>query len=235
MTQGKSKLLEEAVNKFIEMVLSRLIDAERLQVRVKANLKDLLAGKLETLTIEIFGFLLRRYLRIAEFQFNIGAAAVNLQSVRRYKIELLHPAQGSVRMVITQEQLTAFLNDELATLCEKQQRETQLQQVRCELMENGAIAFHFSWIYGQASYFGTCLTLPEIESNNHTVILVPENGVKSGIPDEYINVVLLQVSKILSFNDIANRGSTFRIQQVNNAANQIIVQANACVEHVPSN
>lgn len=81
MTQGKSKILEEAVNKFIEMVLSRLIDAERLQVRVKANLKDLLAGKLDALTIEIFGFLLQRHLRIAEFQFYIGASAVNLQSV----------------------------------------------------------------------------------------------------------------------------------------------------------
>ncbi|HEY9852051.1 MAG TPA: DUF2993 domain-containing protein [Leptolyngbyaceae cyanobacterium] len=235
MTQGKSKLLEQAVNKFIEMVLSRLIDAERLQVRIKANFKDLLAGKLDALTIEMFGFLLRRHLRVAEFQFDIGASAVNLQSIRRRQIELLHPAEGSVRMAITQEQLTAFLNAELPSLREKRPSEVPLQQVKCELREGGAIVFHFYWINAEVSHFKTWITLPQIEINGSAVILVRQNIEISEISDEFVNAILAQVSNVLSFSDIANRGTTFSIQQLNNETSQIIVQANAYIEQFPSN
>ncbi|MFB2921057.1 LmeA family phospholipid-binding protein [Aerosakkonema funiforme] len=235
VTQAKSKLLEQAVNKFIEMVLSRLVDAERLQVRVKANFKDLLAGKLDALTIEMFGFLLRPHLRVAEFKFDIGASAVNLQSVRHRQIELLYPAKGSVKMTITQEQLTAFINAESASLCEKQPNEIPLQQVKCELREGGAIAFHFQSVNPEVNYFETYITLPQIEINGRAVILVRQNIEKSEIPAEYVNAIFAQVSNILSFHDIANRGTTFHIQQLNNETNQIIVQANAYVEYFPSN
>nr|WP_261225604.1 DUF2993 domain-containing protein [Ancylothrix sp. D3o] len=217
------------------MVLSKLIDAEHLQVRVKANLKDLLAGKLDALNIEIFGFLLRRHLRVAEFQFDIGASAVNLQSVRHGKIELLHPAEGSVRMAITQEQLTAFLNAELPFICKNQPREVQLQQVKCEFRESGVIAVHVCWINGKENNYQTCNSLPQIERNASAVILAHQNNEANKIPDEYVNAILAQVSEILSFYDVANRGTTFYIQQINVKANKIIVQANAYIKQFPSN
>ncbi len=235
MTQEKSKFLEQAVNKFIEMVLSRLIDAERLQVRIKANLKDLLAGKLDALTIEMFGFLLRRHLRVAEFQFDIGASAVNIQSVRRRQIELLHPAEGSVRMAITQEQLTAFFNAELPFLCHKKPREVQLQQLKCELRESGAIAFNFHLINGKENNRQTCIIIPHIERKGSGVILVHQNGEANKIPKEYVKAILGQLSQIFNFYDIANRGTTLYLQKINIKANKIIVQANAYIEQIPSN
>lgn len=235
MTQEKSKLLEQAVNKFIEMILSKLINAELLQVRIKANLKDLLAGKLDALTINISCFLLRRHLRVAEFQFDIGASAVNLQRLKHRQIELLHPAEGSVKMAITQEQLTNFLNAELPFLCKKQSSEVQLQQVNCELREMGEIAFHFYFINDKEDNCQTCITIPQIEINGSGVILVNQNSEANKIPDEYVNAILAQVSEILSFHDIANRGTTFYIQQINIKANKIIVQANAYIKQFPSN
>lgn len=234
MTQVKGKFVEQAVNKFIEMVLARLVKAERLQVRVKANLKDLLAGRLDALTIQMFGFLLRRHLKVAEFQFDIGAAAVNLESVMRRQIELLYPSEGSVRMMIFQEQLTKFFNAELVSLSQQQQNQFQLQQVNCEFREDGAIAFHFQWISAEVNKLGTCIVIPQIETNGNTVVLVRQNVEGNELPAEFVNVAIAQLSEILSLNDIANRGTTFHIQQIDIEANKIIVQASTYIEQFPS-
>ena len=218
------------------MVLARLINAEHLQVRIKANLKDLLAGKLDSLTIEMFGFLLRRHLRVAEFQFDIGASAVNLQSVRHRKIELLHPSEGRVRMVISQEQLTDFLNTELASLSQEQQNEIQLQQVKCELKEDSAIAFHFNWINAKVNNSGSCITLPQIQTNGNAVMLAQQHTIdQKELPDKFVNTAITQLIEILSLTDIANRGSTFHIEQIKLETGKITVTANAYIEQFPSN
>ena len=218
------------------MVLARLINAEHLQVRIKANLKDLLAGKLDSLTIEMFGFLLRRHLRVAEFQFDIGASAVNLQSVRHRKIELLHPSEGRVRMVISQEQLTDFLNTELASLSQEQHNEIQLQQVKCELREDSAIAFHFNWINAKINNSGSCITLPQIQTNGNAVMLAQQHTIdQKELPDKFVNTAITQLIEILSLTDIANRGSTFHIEQIKLETGKITVTANAYIEQFPSN
>lgn len=51
MTEERRNFREQAVNRFIEFVLSRLVDAERLQVRIKCNLKQLRRGELDGLSI----------------------------------------------------------------------------------------------------------------------------------------------------------------------------------------
>ncbi len=235
MTRVKGKLVEQAVNKFIEMVLSRLVNAERLQVRLEANLKDLLAGKLDALTIEMFGFLLRRHLRVAEFQFDIGASAVNLESVMRRQIQLLHPSEGSVRMVITQSQLTAFLNAELPSLCQIQQSEFLLKQINCELREDDAIAFYFHWTIGEENHSETYITMPQIETNTNQVMLVIRDIEEKELPSKIVNATLARVNEIFNLTDIADRGSTFLNQKVNIEGDKITVQANAYIEQLPSN
>lgn len=234
MTQAKSNFVEQAVNKFIEMVLARLINAERLQVRIKANLKELLAGKLDALTIQMFGFMLRRHLVVEEFQFDIGSAAVNLESVKRRKIELLHPSEGSARIAIAQEQLTAFLNAELADLFQEQPNEFQFQQVNCEIREDSAIAFHFSWISAEENKSEACI-IPQIVTNSDAVVLIRQNIEGNEPPDEFVNAALAQVSRVLSLSDMANRGTTFEIQQLDIEAGKITVQANAYINQFPSN
>lgn len=235
MTKEKFNFLERAVNKFIEMVLARLVNADRLQVRIKANLKDLLAGKLDALTIEMWGFQLRRHLRVAEFQFNIGAAAVNIESVKRRKIELLYPSEGASSLAITQAQLVTFLNAELADLFPEQQNEDRFQQVNCELRKDGAIAFHFHWIREQKIETGTYITLPQIQPNGNAVTLTQHHIEGTQPPSEFVNATLTQISDILSLTDLSNRGTTFHIQQLDIEANKITVQANAYIDQFPSN
>jgi hypothetical protein len=234
VNQEKTNFREQAVNKFIEFVLSMLVDAERLQVRIKCNLKQLRRGELDALTIQMFNFLMQPNLRIAEFQLDIGASAVDMQKIIRRKIELLHPSEGKLRVAIDQEQLTVVLNAELRNSLTNKQPEIKFPNITCELRNDGAIAFHFNWINQGISESGTCLTIPQIDSNNNGVLLIKQDFSGKEPPIEFVNQAIAQVSNILSLNDLANRGTTFNIQKIEITAGKITVEANANIDQFPS-
>jgi Cu/Ag efflux protein CusF len=233
VTQEKAKFGEQAVNKIIETILARLVNAERLQVRVRAKLKQLARGEIDGLTIELFGLLLRPDLRVAEFQFDIGHAAVNIRSAMRRKIELLHPSQGSLRLVIHQEQFTNALQAELSRLFNGQQREIQFQQVNCEI-ETRAIRFHFNWLNAEEIESGTYITTPQIQAETQTIVLEQYRIEGKEPPAEFVEATIALVKRILSLSEIANRGTTFYVQQIDIAAGKITVQAAAQIDQFPS-
>lgn len=234
MTQEKTNFREQAVNKFIEFVLSRFIDAERLQVRIKSNLKQLKRGELDALTIQMSNFLMQPNLRVAEFQLDIGASAVNMQRIIHRKIELLHPSEGKLIITIYREQLTAVLNKELKNFYIDKQHEIQLQQVNCDLKTEGAIAFHFNWLLAGKIESGTCITIPKIEQNNQEIVLIKQNFTGQEPPIDFVNHAIAKVTNILNLNDLGHRGTTFNIQQIQIAAGKVTVEANANIEHFPS-
>ncbi|HEY9690851.1 MAG TPA: DUF2993 domain-containing protein [Oculatellaceae cyanobacterium] len=235
MTKEKIKFGEQIVNKFIEVVLANLIDAERLQVRVKANLKQLARGELDGLAIEMYGFLLRQHLRVAFLRFDIGSSAVNTESIMHRKIELLHPSVGRVQMALDQQQLTHALNTQLVSSSQEQFHFFGLKQINCQLRADRAMVFHFDWIRAGEIESGTCTATPQITTDGSRVVLEQRQVEGNEPPTELINAVSKQVSDILSLSDIANRGTAFHFQQLDIESGKITVQAATQIEHFPRN
>ncbi len=232
MTPEKVKFGQQVVNKFIEMILARMIDAELCQVRVRANLKQLARGELDGLTIEMYGFRLRQHLRVTEFRFDIGEAAVNIQSIMRRQIELLHPSEGTLLLVVTQEQLTSVLNS-LNVSPSDEHLEPKKRQVNCQLGEDGAMVFHFEWIYAGEIASGSCTVIPLLKADGSGVVLNQGNRSGKEPPDEFVRAVSTQVSDILSLSDIANLGTTFHFEKIDITAGKITVRATTHIEHFP--
>jgi hypothetical protein len=233
--QEKAGFRERAVNKFIEVVLARLVDAEQLKVRIKTNLKQLARGEIDAIAIQMSGFLLQQNLRVADFRFDIGPAAVNVQSAMRRKIELLHPSDGLLHLTITEYQLSHLLQAELLGSDPRQDGQLeQLEQVNCELRADGAIAFHVKWLHAEELESGTCITIPWIEPNTNTVVLEQQNFEEKEPPASFVNAAIAQVSSILSLIDITNQGTTFQLQQLDIEAGKVTVQAAAHIEQFPS-
>ena len=207
VTQDKGNFGEQTVNKIIEILLGRLLDAERIQVRIKAKLKQLTRGEIDAIAIEMSGFLVQRHLRVAQFELHIGAVAVNIQNAIRRQVEMLHPSEGWLRMVVTQEQLTNSLIAELSPS----------QQIECELRGDGKERV--------ASY----TTKPRIESDGNGVVLE-----RSGVEGMEARDAIAHVAHILSLGDLANRGTKFYIQKIDIAAGKATVQATARIEQFPS-
>ncbi|MFB2921261.1 MULTISPECIES: hypothetical protein [Aerosakkonema] len=55
------------------------------------------------------------------------------------------------------------------------------------------------------------------------------------MPHQFVNAAVGRLTDILNLSDIANRGTTFHIQQIDIKASKITVQANAYIEQFPSN
>jgi hypothetical protein len=237
VTQQKAKFGEQAVNKLIEAILARLVDAERLQVRVKAKFKQLARGEVDAITIEMLGLLLRPNLRVAEFQFNIGEAAVNVRSAMRRKIELLHPSEGSLRIVVDQEQLTHALQVELSEKFDgqqdTQQREIQFQQVSCEIGTN-TIAFHFNWLNAKKIESGTYVTMLQIQLKSDVIVFEECRVEGQKPPNEFVEAAIALVNSTLNMSEIANQGTTFHVEQLDIEQGKITVQAAAHIEQFPS-
>jgi hypothetical protein len=64
------------VNKVVGLALSKLVEAERVDVRVKTTLSQAMKGEIDAIAIHLQGFLARKNLRIETFQLQMGAAAV---------------------------------------------------------------------------------------------------------------------------------------------------------------
>jgi len=231
VTSEKARLGEQAANKLIEKVLARLVEAEHLQVRVKANLKNLARGEVDAIAIQMSNVQLRPNLQVAHFQFGIGSTAVSIKSaIRRQKIELLRPSEGLLKIVINQQQLTASLNAESGNPSNQQQ--DKIQQLSCELQADGAIVFHFRGCHAEMGY-GTYTTIPRIKPDDNTVVLERQGG-EAEPPSEFVNSAITHISDILSLVDIANQGATFHIRKLDVAAGSVTVQATAHIEKLPS-
>jgi hypothetical protein len=224
---------ERTVNKFIELVLSRLVDAERLQARIKTSFKKLSQGELESLAIAMAGFRLRPEFRLAEFNFDIGPSAVNLQSVKKRKIELLHPCEGTIRFVVNQAQLSGSLQAELLAQVPEVEGSV-LESVQCELRTEGAIAFVFHWLEDKQPQSGTYLVAPGIASDRQDVILEWQGVEGIEPPATWIQAALTHTKAILNLEDIANQGTTFEIQNLGIEGDRILVEMAAHIAHFPT-
>ncbi len=227
MSPEKAKFTERAVNKFIELVLRQLVDANSLQVRIRARLKELMQGRIDGLTIQMSGFLLQPHLRVATFEFDIGAAAINLKRIKQRQIELVEPATGRLQIGITDRQLTDGLNSLLTNTGSEPESSNRME---CAFQADGAIALRWQRNGSEAQ---TCTVRPIITGDGSSVTLAPQESSEKLI-DPQVEQAIARISTIFSLTDLANQGTIFRIQTIEIVAGQATVQAGAEIQQFPS-
>ncbi|HEY9701884.1 MAG TPA: DUF2993 domain-containing protein [Allocoleopsis sp.] len=226
MTEQKIKFGERIVNKFIEMIISRLINVQKLQVRVKATWTKLIKGELDGLIIEMYGFLLRKNLRVSEFCFDIGPSAVNLERIKQRKIELLYPAEGTVKMVITQAELTPTIETKLDNF--------PLTSINC-LLENNQLNIKIQWMDEGENLSVNCVTRPKITIDKNSVILEKWEIEGQKLPDEMINIISEEMGEIFSLIDVSNQGTKFQIENIDITSGKLTLNAKSYIDNFPSN
>lgn len=229
----KKRFGERAVNKVIEVILSRLVDTDRLQVQIKTTLHRLAQGEVDAIAIHMYGYLMRPNLRVESFLFDIGAAAVNVKSAMRRKIELLHPSTGSLHLTLTETQFTNLLTAELDQMTTSVSTQT-LQQVGCVFAAEGTIVLDWQWLDTGESYSGRWVGLPNVHPEDCSVEFT---STVSGepVPDYWLTPAIAHLRRTLNLLDLANQGTTFQVKTVEIAAGEVTVNANAYIDYVPSN
>jgi len=237
--QEKVGFPEQAVNKIVEAAIaSQLQKADGLEVRIKTDLNKLAHGQLDSLAIAIYGVLLQPNLEAESLQLQIGRITVKLFSAIRGKIKLIHPSEGTFRLVINEASFTTALNTESfrETLRSRGYADQQDARIRCLLSDN-TITFSREPIRNntEVPQHFVLVATPEIAPEGEAVLLQQVRYVEGQEPSpEFTSALLARMHEFLSLQDFGRKGMLLQIQQLDVSAGKLTLQAAAHIEQFPS-
>jgi len=237
--QEKVGFPEQAVNKIVEAAIaSQLQKADGLEVRIKTDLNKLAHGQLDSLAIAIYGVLLQPNLEAETLQLQIGRITVKLFSAIRGKIKLIHPSEGTFRLVINEASFTTALNTESfrETLRSRGYTDKQDARIGCLLSDN-TIRFSTEPIGNntEVPQHFVLVATPEIAPEGQAVLLQQVRYVEGQEPSpEFTSALLARMHELLSLQDFERKGMLLQIQQLDVSAGKLTLQAAAHIEQFPS-
>nr|WP_290225615.1 DUF2993 domain-containing protein [Trichocoleus desertorum] len=248
MTSDSAKFGEQTLNKMATMAIAHMIkDAEGVDVQIKTDLSKLAQGQVDSIAIKIQGLLMQSSLRLEEFYLQINRVAVRPLSAMMGKIKLLHPADGTIRVVVNEDSLTQALNSAsvrenlppLPRQSEPQSRDAAVQQVKCYLLSDGHLAFNVGVSSPDPALPSVAFTAtPEISNNGQGIVLQnlsPVNYLVNA-PDlaEITAALIARTSDLLSIPEFQHQGMSVEIQQLEVVTGKLSWEAIASIDRFQS-
>lgn len=245
MTQDKAGLGEQTLNKLAEMALaSQLGIVEELKVQVKTDLSKLARGEVDSIAININGLVIQKILRSEEFQLEINRITVKPRLALIGKIKLTQPSEGTLRIVISEDNLTRAFNSESfqkhlhqsQIFIENKKPAIHLQKVNFSLLADGNIALKSELILDKAGVQPLAFTAtPRIGADGQEIVLQDVHYLEGKeLPPQLTDALVAQVSEVLSLRDFEKKGMSRRFQQIDVVAGKLTLQAAVHIEQIPS-
>ena len=247
MTQEKAGLGEQALNKIAEVALSTQLDeAERLEVQVKTDPGKLAQGELESLTISGDGLVMQEDMRMEQMEMHISSIAVNPWKALMGNIQLTQPAEGTARIVLTEDDINRAFNSEtfrkqihnLNVHIEGKSVTIDSQRVDCHLLADGKVSLDARILLRQSGEIRevSFTTTPRVSAGGRGVSLediqYPQG---KELSPELTRALMEKTSEILNLRNFEMEGISLRIYQLDVEAGQLTLQAEANVTQFPSN
>lgn len=244
MTQPKSGLGEQAINKIAEMALaSQLDEAEKLQVDVKIDRNNLAKGEVDSLTIEGEGLVTPQNLRLEELEMHINRIAVNPLNALFGKIQLTKPTEGTARVVLTDTDINRALNSEtgstnslMSVSINGQPVLIDIPQVECRLQADGKLALNAQVVLsktGEKRQLAFSAT-PRISTSKTGVVLQDIQYIKGTELSPEITAALVEkASEILNLRSFELEGISLSIHQLDVEAGRLTIFATAAIAQFP--
>lgn len=241
-----SDLGEQTLNKIAEMALmTQLDEAERLNVYIKTDPGLLSQGKLDSLTIDGDGLVMKKDLRMQRMQIELNNIAVSPLKALTGNIELTEPSDGNADIVLTAADINrAFNSQKMEELVENPEIEVDgkamvvdMQGVECQLRADERIAIDARFKLSQTQdihrMMFTCL--PRIAKEGRGVVLedveFPEG---KELSPKLTEALLAKVSYILNLSNFEMQGISLQIQGLQVQQERMSLEAIAHITQFPS-
>ncbi|MBD1863223.1 DUF2993 domain-containing protein [Trichocoleus desertorum] len=245
MTSDSAKFGEQTLNKMATMAIASMIkDAEEVDVQIKTDVSKLAQGQVDSIAIKIQGLLMQSSLRLEEFYLQINRVAVKPFSAMFGKIKLMHPADGTIRVVVNEASLTQALNSasvrkklpSLPQLTKTQAGDHSIQQVKCYLLSDGHLAFNVGLNTPDPSLPSMSFTAtPEIGNDGQAIVLQNLSPVDHpGSLAEITAALVAQISDLLSLPEFKHQGMSVQIQQLEVVTGKLSWEAIASIDQFQS-
>ncbi|HEY9598145.1 MAG TPA: DUF2993 domain-containing protein [Cyanophyceae cyanobacterium] len=147
----KPALEEQAISEAVEVsLLTQLDQVENIEVDVRTNLLKMIQGKVDSVSIAGQGLVIEKDIRVHEMEVYTDRIAINPLNAIVGKIDLNHPVQAIVRLVLTEQDINHALNSDyvrsklqpLELNVEGESVTFELQQLNVELPGGCKIKFN---------------------------------------------------------------------------------------------
>lgn len=237
---------KQALNKVAEVGLSSQLDeVEDLKVDVETDPMKLMSGEVDSVEIEGKGMVMQKDLRVEEMQVKTGNVAVNPLKAAFGQLELTHPTNATVQVILTEADINRAFNSQY--IQEKLQNlevdvngdrvTVDTQQVEFGLPGDGKVALKTDVLMrntGETRH--TAFTaVPHMEQGGQQIVL--ENvQYESGqeLSPELTQALLAAAGELLDLRNFELEGMDLRLRNLDVQPNRLLIEAEARVEQIPT-
>ncbi|MDX2228684.1 MAG: hypothetical protein NW220_03540 [Leptolyngbyaceae cyanobacterium bins.349] len=232
------------------MALSRVVEADQITIQVETTLRQIIAGEIEAIAIQLQQFLVRQNLTVARLQLQIGRVTVSPRDARRGKILLLQPATGVLIIAIAAQALSQALFEEVHSQFSLRDQsphnsiqsphnsiidQVSIVAIECSFTEVNSILIQVQWLPSLGGMRQAMVTLiPDLCPGSARVELITQNFEFDPLPDQVLAAIQTSLVNILNLRDFTNRGTEFEVQSIAIANQQLVLHANAEIFEFPS-
>lgn len=237
---------EQVLNRAAEIGLSSQLDhAENIDIDIQGDLLKLVQGEADSIILKGEGLVTSQDLRLEELELHTGSIAVNLISAVLGKVELTHPTNISVRVVLTTADLNRALNSnvlgnqlrQLEFPVNNQVMTIELQQAECylpgkeKLILQGEVLVHLA-DNTQAAAFRVGLRIRA----DGQYIAIEEGKYQEGkdLPIELTTALLVKSNELLHQRYFESEDFSIALKQLRVEKDKITLWLNAYANRIPS-
>lgn len=237
---------EQALNKAAEIGLTSQLDAtESLDVNIKTDPLKLVQGQVDAVVVEGEGLVMQKDLRMEELEMQMSSVAINPISAAFGKIELTKSTEAGVRVVLTEADINRAFNSEYIYM-QLQNKQVHVngrpttieaQQVDFHLPGERKVALKASVLLPETGEVKQVVftATPHVSANGQSVSL---EGVQYGegeeLSPELTKALVNETTELLNLSNFDLEGMSLRINNLEVEAGQLVLQAEAYVEQIPS-
>lgn len=172
---------------------------------------------------------------LEELQLQINQVIVKPFSAILGKIKLTQPSTGTIRVVLNEGDLNRAFNSESfrANLIEGKQVKNYLQQVNCQLLADGKIAFKSELILTNTTESVAFTIVPRIGNDGREILLQDVHYIEGEAP-ELTAALLAHLGEIFNLGVFKQKCMSLQFQQLDVMSGKLILQAALHIEQFPS-
>lgn len=237
---------EQALNKAAEIGLtSQLDETEGLDVDIQTDPFKLVQGQVDAVTIAGEGMVMQKDLRMEELEMQMSSISINPISAAFGKIELTKPTEAGVRVVLTEVDINRAFNSEyVRTQLQNKQVHVngelitiEAKQVGFHLPGEAKVALNANVLLPQTGEIKQVAftATPCISANGQSVSLEDvQYGEGEELSPELTKALVDETTELLNLSNFDLEGMSLRIKSLEVEGGQLVVQAEAYVEQIPS-
>ncbi|MBF2000663.1 MAG: DUF2993 domain-containing protein [Synechococcales cyanobacterium M58_A2018_015] len=242
---NEGNLTAQALDKLAEVAITSQLDTvEQVDVTIDTDPGKLIAGKVDSVAIAGEGLVMKQELRVEAMAVTTGAVEINPLKAIFGEIELTHPTDAHVQILLTEADINRalqsdFLRNKMQNLSievQGQPRTLTIQSAQVslpgdnQLVIEGALALLDTAQIKQV----TATTKPFLKEAGHCIGLEVMSVDCEGLALDFVMALVERITDLLDLRNFELDGMSIRLQDFNLETGKLLLRGVAQVETLPT-